>query len=188
LLYVSLAEREWPRRSRLDCPPFGDVRRLWRCRNPVVLNKPGVFGMFPMNCDLDRNFAASWGLKRFQTDVSALISELTPLSYFFSEGYLVRRGFPSVQRTWRGDIPAHRRKCRERWLWSEKPVARAISDNGACVSLSMCSTCSKRRRNRYVCGGTPTDWWNARAKWSVESPARAASPSSRIFSSRCPSI
>jgi hypothetical protein len=57
-----------------------------------------------------------------------------------------------------------------------------------CVSLSMCSTCSKRRRNRYVCGGTPTDWWNARAKWSVESPARAANPSSRIFSSRCPSI
>src|SRR5580692_12158658 len=66
-------------------------------------------------------------------------------------------GLPSVQRSWRGDIPAHRRKCRARWLWSEKPVARAISDNGACVSRSICSTCSKRRRNRYVCGGTPTD-------------------------------
>src|ERR1700756_2399896 len=94
LLYLSLVEREWPRRSPLACPPFDDLRRLWRCRNRAVLNKLGVFGMFPMNRDLDHNFAASWGLKKFRRDVSALISDLTPLSYFFSEGYLSADGVP----------------------------------------------------------------------------------------------
>src|SRR5260370_37440273 len=97
LLYLSLVE--WPRHSPLACPPFGDLCRLWRCRNPVVLNKLGVFGMFPMNRDLDHNFAASWGLKRFRRDVSPLMSDLTPLSYFFSEGYLVWMGFPCDRRT-----------------------------------------------------------------------------------------
>src|ERR1700739_1766817 len=56
LLYVSLAQREWPWRSPLARPPFGDVRRLWSCRNPVVLNKLGVSGMFPLNCDLGHNW------------------------------------------------------------------------------------------------------------------------------------
>jgi hypothetical protein len=32
---------------------------LWLLRNPVVLNKLGVIGMFPMNPDLNGNFAAS---------------------------------------------------------------------------------------------------------------------------------
>src|SRR5260370_23699467 len=114
LLYLSLVE--WPRHSPLACPPFGDLCRLWRCRNPVVLNKLGVFGMFPMNRDLDHNFAASWGGKRFQRDVSALISHLTPLSNLFSDVYLLLMGILSDRRTSRGNIPAHRPKCPARWL------------------------------------------------------------------------
>ena len=47
LLHLSLAEREWPRLSPWACPPFDDLGGLWLCRNPVVLNKLGVFGMFP---------------------------------------------------------------------------------------------------------------------------------------------
>src|SRR5260221_11518701 len=39
LLYLSLVARDWARFSALACPPFGDLRRLWRCRNPVVLNE-----------------------------------------------------------------------------------------------------------------------------------------------------
>jgi hypothetical protein len=46
LLYLGLVERESARRSPLTCPPFGDVRRLWRCRNPVVLNKSASVGTF----------------------------------------------------------------------------------------------------------------------------------------------
>jgi len=68
--------------SPLACPPFDDLGGLWLCRNPVVLNKLGVFGMFPVNRDLDHNFAASRGLKRFRRDVSGLISDLTPLILF----------------------------------------------------------------------------------------------------------
>jgi hypothetical protein len=36
-------------------PPVDDLRRFWRYRNPIVLNKLAVFGMFPMNRDLDHN-------------------------------------------------------------------------------------------------------------------------------------
>src|SRR6266481_8384206 len=46
LLYLSLTERDWARLSVLACPPFGDVRRLWRCRNRAVLNKSGSVGTF----------------------------------------------------------------------------------------------------------------------------------------------
>ena len=149
----------------------------------------GVWNVSDESCSGSRLDASkAHEVARIGRDVSAPISNLVSLSYFPEWTYVVRRRFPFDHRTWRGDIPAHRRKCLARWLWSEKPVARAISDNGACVSRNIWSTCSRRRRNRYVCGGTPTDWWNDRAKWSVESPARAASPSRRIFSSRCPSI
>jgi hypothetical protein len=80
--------------SPLDCPPFDDLGGLWLCRNPVVLNKLGVFGMFPMNRDLDHNFAASPGLKMFRGDVSGLISDLTPLSYIFLRRLRCAEGVP----------------------------------------------------------------------------------------------
>src|SRR4029077_16828893 len=41
------------------------------------------------------------------------------------------RTYRSCQRARLGDTPVSRRKCRERWLWSENPTARAISDNGS---------------------------------------------------------
>ena len=53
-----------------------------------------------MNRDLDHNLAASQGgAGAEEADVSALVSDLTWLSYFFLQGYLVRMGFPSDQRT-----------------------------------------------------------------------------------------
>src|SRR6185295_13141007 len=119
-----------------------------------------------MTRDRDHDLAgcqARPGLKEIPERDFQVVSDPASLSCSFAKGYLVRID-ASVQRTWLGDTPAHRRKCRARWLWSEKPVARAISDNGARVSRSMCSTCCKRRRNKYVWGGTPIDWWNARAK------------------------
>src|ERR1700756_277691 len=39
------------------------------------------------------------------------------------------RIYRSCQRARLGDTPVTRRKCRARWLWSENPTARAISDN-----------------------------------------------------------
>jgi len=82
LLYVSLAERESARLSALVCPPFGDVRRLWRCRKLVVLNKLGVFGMFPMNCDLGHNCMrlGRGAGERGSGETFCLISALTPIS------------------------------------------------------------------------------------------------------------
>jgi hypothetical protein len=51
---MTLAEREWLGRSpHWLALPFGDLSGLWRYQNPIVLNKLGVFGMFPMNRDLD---------------------------------------------------------------------------------------------------------------------------------------
>src|SRR6266404_204104 len=41
------------------------------------------------------------------------------------------RTYRSCQRARLGDTPVRRRKCRARWLWSENPTARAISDNGS---------------------------------------------------------
>jgi len=52
---LNLVERQSARISPWACPLFDDLGGLWLCRNPVVLNKLGVFGMFPMNRDLDHN-------------------------------------------------------------------------------------------------------------------------------------
>src|SRR5579864_1082768 len=93
-LCLSLVEREWPRRSPLACPPFGDVRRLWPHRNLAVLNELGVFGMFPLNCDLGHHgivtlvtvgcISGTVRLKKVPGKRFCLVSALTSLSYFFA--------------------------------------------------------------------------------------------------------
>jgi hypothetical protein len=65
----------------IGLPPFGDVRRLWGCPNPVVLNKLGIFGMFPMNREDEASSGSqldtsrAHGVRRIRRGVSALLNE-----------------------------------------------------------------------------------------------------------------
>src|SRR5580704_19234069 len=74
--------------------------------------------------------------------------------------------------------PMRWRKWRERWPWSEKPLALAISESerlfvfcladqpkvSATVLVSNSRARLKRRCNTNWCGGIPTDVFKARAK------------------------
>src|SRR5580692_7075826 len=124
-LYVSAAEPEWPRRPSLPCPPFGDARRLWHCRNSVVLNKLGVFGMFPTGCDWVTTGCVSGavGLEEVSERRFCLVRALTSLSYFFAKGYVVGRGYLPFRGPGGGAIRPPGRPGAGDGLGEEKPAA-----------------------------------------------------------------
>jgi len=138
------------------------------------LNKLGVFGMFPTGCDWVTTGCVSGAVRLEEVSERrfCLVRALTSLSYFFAKGYVVGRGYLPFPRTWRGDIPAHRRTCRGRWLWSEKPVAWAISDNGVCVSLSRTHFVPSAAATDTCAAAPPTESSRKLRFWIISSKSR----------------
>src|ERR1700739_1937889 len=117
--------------------------RYCLCGGIAVLNESSWIGTFLLDFRLDKRLdKCPTGAARHARGVA---DNHTEMNYLESG----RAHYQDQRRARLGGTPVSRRKCRARWLWSEKPAARAICDRGSCVSRSICSTCCTLRRSKY---------------------------------------
>src|SRR6266568_1666810 len=162
---TSYAQQPWTRRSmKLSRAPVSSfvlvsMDRYCQERATQVLDDFAAAGTFLLNCEetvsgwpgsclsLTNSSMSRHSLLRGQVKSGLLSrpnSEAAKKSAR-SATELNETIYRCSQRTTFGDIPVIRRKCLARWLWSENPADRAISDSGSSLLRSMCWACSTRR-------------------------------------------
>jgi len=133
------------------------VDRYCQERATQVLNDFAAVGTFLLNCE--ERVVSRWRGSQLNEwfDVSAFLvacrsnpafSTVSPEAaerVRASQLQRMKRPYRCSQRTTLGDIPVIRRKCLAKWLWSENPDDRAISDTGRSVLRSICWAYSIRR-------------------------------------------
>jgi hypothetical protein len=117
-------------------------------RATEVLNDFAAVGTFLLNCkETVSRWPGSCLSLRAQVK-SGLLNRLNPEAAERSGCFSTETNemtYRCSQRTTLGDMPIRRRKCLAKWLWSENPADRAISDIGRSVLRSICWACSMRR-------------------------------------------